>query len=89
VLSPVLSNIYLSKLDTFAETVLIPQYTRGDRRKVNPEYRKLHYRLTQARREGDRAKAREYRTNSAGEYSAALPAAMPASRSRERYCPGG
>src|SRR5260370_40828980 len=42
VVSPVLSNIYLSKLDTFAETVLIPQYTRVDRRKVNPEYRKLH-----------------------------------------------
>ena len=57
VVSPVLSNIYLSKLDTFAETVLIPQYTRGDRRKVNPEYRKVHYRLTRARREGDRAKA--------------------------------
>jgi len=60
VVSPVLSNIYLSKLDAFAETVLIPQYTRGDRRKVNPEYRKAHYRLTQARRKGDRAKAREY-----------------------------
>src|SRR5450759_5168898 len=60
VVSPILSNIYLHKLDTFAETVLIPQYTRGDRRKVNPEYRKVHYRLTRARRKGDRAKAREY-----------------------------
>jgi hypothetical protein len=39
---------------------MIPQYTRGGRRKVNPEYRKAHYRLTRARREGDRAKAREY-----------------------------
>src|ERR1039457_6850495 len=58
--SPVLSNIYLSKLDTFAETVLSPQHTRGDRRKENPEYRKEHYRLTQARRKGDRAKAREH-----------------------------
>ena len=26
VVSPILSNIYLSKLDTFAETVLIPHY---------------------------------------------------------------
>jgi group II intron reverse transcriptase/maturase len=60
VVSPVLSNIYLSKLDTFAETVLIPQYTRGNRRKENPEYRKEHYRLTQARRKGDRASAREH-----------------------------
>jgi group II intron reverse transcriptase/maturase len=60
VVSPVLSNIYLSKLDEFAETVLIPQYTRGGRRKINPEYGKAHRRLTLARREGDRAKAREY-----------------------------
>jgi hypothetical protein len=60
VVSPVLSNIYLSKLDAFAETVLIPQYTRGERRKENPEYRKEHCRLTRARREGNRAKAREY-----------------------------
>ena len=27
--SPVLSNIYLHKLDIFVETVLIPEYTRG------------------------------------------------------------
>jgi group II intron reverse transcriptase/maturase len=60
VVSPVLSNIYLSKLDAFAETVIIPQYTRGERRKGNPEYRKAHYRLTQARRKGNRAEAREY-----------------------------
>jgi Reverse transcriptase (RNA-dependent DNA polymerase)/Type II intron maturase len=60
VVSPVLSNIYLSKLDIFVETVLIPQYTRGERRKVNPEYRKAHYRLTRARQEGDRASARQY-----------------------------
>jgi group II intron reverse transcriptase/maturase len=60
VVSPVLSNIYLSKLDTFVETVLIPQYTRGERRKENPDYRKAHYQLTRAREEGDRAKAREY-----------------------------
>ena len=30
VVSPVLSNIYLHKLDTYVETVLIPQHTRGD-----------------------------------------------------------
>ncbi len=31
VASPVLSNIYLDRLDKFVETVLIPEYTRGDR----------------------------------------------------------
>jgi hypothetical protein len=60
VISPALSNAYLSKLDAFAETVLVPQHTRGERRKVYPEYRKAHYRLTRARQEGDRAKARQY-----------------------------
>ena len=29
VVSPVLSNIYLHRLDDFVETVLIPEYTRG------------------------------------------------------------
>ena len=30
VVSPVLSNIYLDKLDKFVEQELIPQYTRGN-----------------------------------------------------------
>jgi hypothetical protein len=38
----------------------MPQYTRGGRRNENPEYRKAHYRLTQARRKGNRAEARKY-----------------------------
>ncbi len=60
VVSPILSNIYLSKLDTFAETVLIPHYTRGASRAPNPEYNTLGNRLARARRNGDRDKAREY-----------------------------
>jgi group II intron reverse transcriptase/maturase len=36
VVSPVLSNIYLDKLDKFVETVLVPDYTRGQRRATNP-----------------------------------------------------
>ena len=36
VVSPILSNIYLNKLDDFAETVLIPQHTRGKLRKTQP-----------------------------------------------------
>jgi retron-type reverse transcriptase len=35
--SPILSNILLDKLDKFVETVLIPQYTQGETRKLNPE----------------------------------------------------
>jgi group II intron reverse transcriptase/maturase len=36
VASPILSNIYLHRLDHYVETVLIPQYTRGERRARNP-----------------------------------------------------
>jgi Reverse transcriptase (RNA-dependent DNA polymerase) len=32
VVSPILSNIYLDRLDAFVETVLLPQYSRGVRR---------------------------------------------------------
>src|SRR5208283_303503 len=35
VTSPILSNIYLDRLDKFAETVLIPEYTRGIIRVAN------------------------------------------------------
>jgi group II intron reverse transcriptase/maturase len=61
VASPILSNIYLHKLDTFVEKVLIPQYTRGKHRASNPEYRKAASALSRARKNGDRAKARELR----------------------------
>src|SRR5436305_7895678 len=55
VVSPILSNIYLHKLDEFVEQELIPQYTRGTGRKVNPVYKRLHRHMTSARLRGDRA----------------------------------
>jgi group II intron reverse transcriptase/maturase len=54
VVSPLLSNIYLHKLDSFVENVLIPEYTRGDSRAPNPEYRKTESQLAYRRRRGDR-----------------------------------
>src|SRR5277367_5169461 len=54
VVSPILSNIYLDKLDKFIEQELIPQYTRGDSRALNPAYREIAIRLQNARRRGDR-----------------------------------
>ena len=56
---PILSNIYLHKLDEFVERELIPQYTRGASRKVNPEYERVKSRLRRARGHGDRAEARD------------------------------
>jgi group II intron reverse transcriptase/maturase len=59
VISPVLSNIYLHKLDEYVEQELIPQYTRGTSRKVPSEYNRMMKRLVKARKTGDRASARE------------------------------
>ncbi len=59
VVSPILSNIYLDKLDKFVEQVLIPGHTRGKVRRHNPEYRRLNDRRRLARQRGDRAAARE------------------------------
>jgi group II intron reverse transcriptase/maturase len=41
VVSPILSNILLNKLDQYVETVLIPQYTRGEKKRTNPVYKRL------------------------------------------------
>ena len=57
--SPILSNIYLDKLDQFVENELIPKHTRGSRRKYNPGYGRLKDRRRSARKQGDRAQARE------------------------------
>jgi group II intron reverse transcriptase/maturase len=56
--SPILSSIYLDKLDKFVEQELIPQYTRGAVRAANPAYRQVDALLRRARRRGDRAGAR-------------------------------
>lgn len=58
VVSPVLSNIYLHKLDVFVETVLIPEYSRGRLRARNPEYRKVERAIRRARQQGARASVR-------------------------------
>jgi group II intron reverse transcriptase/maturase len=61
VVSPVLSNIYLHKLDEYVEAVLIPQHTQGMRRRPNPAYVKVNSSLAYARKRNDRVKARELR----------------------------
>jgi group II intron reverse transcriptase/maturase len=83
VASPILSSIYLHKLDEFVETVLIPEYTRGERRARNPAYLDLQNQLARARRRGDRAQARELRRQ-----MASLPSADPGDPGyrRLRYC---
>jgi hypothetical protein len=83
VVSPILSNIYLHKLDKFVETVLIPEYTRGVRRKANPAYDKVKEAIRGARRRGDRAAVRELRKQ-----LRAMPSGDPQDPGfrRLRYC---
>jgi retron-type reverse transcriptase len=64
IVSPILSNILLDKLDKFVENVLIPQYTGGSRRKINPEYDKLRKDSRNQRRKGNTEKAEELRKQS-------------------------
>jgi group II intron reverse transcriptase/maturase len=59
VISPVLSNIYLNKLDEYIEKELIPLHTRGSRRKRDRAYERLAARRWRARQRGDRAQARD------------------------------
>jgi group II intron reverse transcriptase/maturase len=59
VVSPVLSNIYLHKLDEYVEKELIPEYIRGERREVHPEYRRWQRQKEYARKRGDRAASLE------------------------------
>ena len=61
VVSPVLSNIYLHKVDEYVETVLIPHHTRGRGRKRNPAYDAVKAHAAQARQRGDRSSYRELR----------------------------
>ena len=59
--SPVLSNIYLHKLDEFVENTLIPEYTRGRLRKRNPVYRSVEAQILRAQRRGDGPAIKELR----------------------------
>ncbi|MGW9033225.1 group II intron reverse transcriptase/maturase, partial [Streptomyces sp. NPDC055722] len=61
VISPVLSNIYLHKLDEYVENVLIPQYTRGEARKRNLAYTRVKNRMAYARKCGRRDVVKQLR----------------------------
>jgi group II intron reverse transcriptase/maturase len=41
VMSPILFNIYMDRLDRYVHHTLLPEYTRGNRRKTHPEYERL------------------------------------------------
>jgi group II intron reverse transcriptase/maturase len=59
--SPILSNIYLNKLDKYVESTLLPAYTKGERRKDNLSYRTLLRKVAKLRKEGDNEEANTVR----------------------------
>jgi group II intron reverse transcriptase/maturase len=65
VVSPILCNIYLHKLDKFVENTLIGEYTQGIKRTINNEYERLRHAIRRARKKGDRDTARQLRARQA------------------------
>ena len=61
VVSPILSNIYLHRLDIFIEGTLIPQYTRGAYRAHNRTYGAVTQAIRRAHACGDRDNVRRLR----------------------------
>jgi group II intron reverse transcriptase/maturase len=61
IVSPILANIYLHKFDQYIETELIPAYTRGTRRRVNPVYKALRRRSAKLYHSGHVREARQLR----------------------------
>jgi group II intron reverse transcriptase/maturase len=58
IISPLLANIYLNELDRHVEDTIIPAYTKGERRKPNPEYTNLgrYIEAAQGRKDFDEVK---------------------------------
>ncbi|GHP00649.1 hypothetical protein KSF_106960 [Reticulibacter mediterranei] len=59
VVSPILSNIYLDKFDKYVEQVLIPEYTRGTKRRHNLQYEVLRSKAVYWKKKGKRKEAQK------------------------------
>lgn len=53
VLSPLLANIYLDRLDKFVSDILQPEYTRGKQRRIDPRYKRISRQISAAKDRGD------------------------------------
>jgi group II intron reverse transcriptase/maturase len=83
IISPILANLYLDKLDKFVATVLIPEYTKGTKRKANPAYCKLMYQASSLAKKGMQQEAHQARKE-----GQKLPSQVPDDPDyrRLRYC---
>ena len=53
IVSPILANIYLDRLDKFVENTLLPAYNRGEQRRFNQAYHNLQKMAARRKRDGD------------------------------------
>jgi group II intron reverse transcriptase/maturase len=60
ILSPLLANLYLDRLDQFVEQTLLPEYTRGEHRRRNPAWNQATCRVHYHRKKGHYAEARKW-----------------------------
>jgi retron-type reverse transcriptase len=83
ILSPILSNILLSKLDRFVETELMPPYNKGRKRKATQSYRSLINRVHRLRTKGQKEAAQKIKKQ-----AQKLPAIEPQDSDyrRLKYC---
>ena len=61
VVSPILSNVYLDRLDKYVETVLIPAHTRGTARTYNLAWTRLKNQASRLRQRGNHKAALQLR----------------------------
>ena len=59
IISPLLANIYLNELDSFIEDVLIPRYTKGEKRARNKEYIRICNQIAHAREKGNQERVEQ------------------------------
>jgi group II intron reverse transcriptase/maturase len=62
IISPILANIYLDRLDQYIQHTLSPAYNRGTQRKDNPEYARLIRQARQQREQGNTVEAKRLKT---------------------------
>jgi group II intron reverse transcriptase/maturase len=48
IISPILANIYLDRLDKFVEDKLLPTYNQGENRRKNKPYKAINYQIARA-----------------------------------------
>lgn len=61
IIGPILSNIVLDRLDKYVEEQLIPDYTRGKMREMNPDYHRLNWQALRLEKKNGGKRAHELR----------------------------